>query len=74
MKDGLDKLQGEAVLETAPKSFYSLAHIAKTKGYSRRHTNDILRREIESGRIRVLMVRVKSGQRVLPVPHYGPAK
>ena len=74
MKDWLDKLQGESVSAVAPKSFYSLAHIAKAKGYSRRHTNDILRREIEAGRIRVLMVRVKSGQRVLPVPHYGPAK
>ena len=70
----LDKLTGETIAENAPKGFYSLREIVKIKGYSRRHTADIIRNELEAGRIRVIKVRMKSGQRQYPVPHYGPAK
>jgi hypothetical protein len=70
----LDKLTGEAIAEKAPNGFYSLREIVKIKGYSRRHTADFIRNELESGRIRVVKVRIKSGQRQYPVPYYGPAK
>jgi len=70
----LDKLTGKTIAENAPKGFYSLREIVKIKGYSRRHTADIIKNEVEAGRIRVIKVRIKCGQREYPVPHYGPAK
>ena len=74
MKDWLNKLQGEAVLETAPKSFYTMAQISESTKYSERHIRKILKQEIDGGRIRIIKVRAKCGQRLYPVPHYGPAK
>lgn len=70
----LDRLAGDAIADKAPKGFYSLREIVKLKGYSRRHTADFIRNELEAGRIRVIKVRMRSGQREYPVPHYGPAK
>jgi hypothetical protein len=74
MTNWLDKLTGEAIAEKAPKGFYSLREIVKIKGFSPRRTAAILRDEMDAGRIRVVKVRMKSGQRQYPVPHYGPAK
>jgi hypothetical protein len=74
MSNWLDKLTGEAIAEKAPNGFYSLREIVKIKGFSTRHTATFLRGELDAGRIKVIKVRMKSGQRQYPVPHYGPAK
>jgi len=74
MSDWLDKLAGEAIADKVPQGFYSVRQIMKIKGYSRRHTFEILRRELDIGRIRMVKVRIKSGQREYPTPHYGPSK
>ena len=74
MSDWLDKLAGEAIADNVPKGFYSVRQIMKIKGYSRRHTVEILRKELDIGRIRMVKVRIKAGQREYPTPHYGPAK
>jgi hypothetical protein len=74
MSNWLDKLTGEAIAEKAPNGFYSLREIMKLKGFSSRRTAGLLRDELEAGRIKVIKVRMKSGQRQYPVPHYGPAK
>jgi|TARA_R110000868_G_C10524234_1_gene733379 hypothetical protein len=74
MSDWLDKLAGEAIADKAPKGFYSVRQIMKIKGYSRRHTLEILRKELDIGRIRMVKVRIKAVQREYPTPHYGPAK
>ena len=54
MKDWLNKLQGEAVLETAPKSFYTMAQISESTRYSETHIRKILKQEIDAGRIRII--------------------
>jgi len=74
MSNWLDKLTGDFVCEKAPKGFYSLREIVKLKGFSNRRTAALLRDELDAGRIKVIKVRIKSGQRQYPVPHYGPAK
>jgi hypothetical protein len=74
MSNWLDKLTGEAIAEKAPNGFYSLREIMKLKGFSSRRTAGLLRDELDAGRIKVIKVRMKSGQRQYPVPHYGPAK
>jgi hypothetical protein len=74
MSNWLDKLTGEAIAEKAPNGFYSLREIVKLKGFSSRRTAGLLRDELAAGRIKVIKVRIKSGQREYPVPHYGPAK
>jgi hypothetical protein len=74
MSNWLDKLTGDAVCEKPPKGFYSLREIVKIKGFSNRRTAALLRDELDAGRIKVIKVRIKSGQRQYPVPHYGPAK
>ena len=74
MTNWLDKLTGDAVAEKPPKGFYTLRQISKLKGYSTRRIADFLRTEIDAGRVKIVKVRMKSGQRQYPVPHYGPAK
>lgn len=74
MSNWLDKLTGDAVSEKAPKGFYTLRQISKLKGYSTRRIADFLKTEIDAGRVKMVKVRIKSGQREYPVPHYGPAK
>jgi hypothetical protein len=74
MKDWLNKLQGEAVLDVVPKSFYSMAQITEATKYSQTHIRKILQQEIAAGRIRIIKVRSQCGQRSYPLPYYGPAK
>ena len=74
MKDWLTKLQGEVVLDVAPKSFYSMAQIAESTKYSQTHIRKILQQEIAAGRIRIVKVRSQCGQKSYPLPYYGPAK
>lgn len=69
----IDSLCGETIASTPPKGFFTVQQIAAMKGLSRNHVNDLLSKEIAAGRIKLVKVKIKSGQRTYPVPHYGPA-
>ena len=71
--DWLDKLSCGDSLEKVPKGFYTLRQITKAKGFSPRYTAEIMRAEIEAGRIKTIKVKIRTGQKSYPVPHYGPA-
>jgi hypothetical protein len=71
--DWLDKLSCGDIYDKAPSGFYTFNQIMYAKGFSQRQAIKILRAEIEAGRIKTIKVRIRTGQKSYPVPHYGPA-
>lgn len=57
-------------IEKPPKGFLTVVQHAETSGMSRVHASYVLRRAVAAGKAEVQSFRIRTGSRVLPVPHY----
>ena len=70
----LRRALGEDAVDVTPPHMKTARGWSEAWGMSRQRTGELLREAVDCGRFEVKQYRVKSGARVLKVPHYGPAQ